>query len=84
MLKIQTNMKVSDQYMNNNQNINRQCMEKILSHLTKLICLTEFGDLKELSKYIDMSTSVSAQLIAIDEQENNKIMEINGEDDYED
>ena len=59
-------------------------MEKILSHLTKLICLTEFGDSKELSKYVDMSTSISAQLIAIDEQENNKIMEINGEDDYED
>ena len=59
-------------------------MEKILSHLTKLICLTEFGDLKELSKYIDMSTSVSAQLIAIDEQENNKIMEIKGENYYED
>ena len=66
------------------QNINRQCMEKILSHLTKLICLTEFGDSKELLRYVDMSTSVSAQLIAIDEQENNKIMEINGEDDYED
>ena len=70
--------------MDNNQNINRQCMEKILSHLTKLICLTEFGDSKELSRYVDMSTSVSAQLIAIDEQENNKIMKINGEDDYED
>ena len=70
--------------MDNNKNINRQCMENILSHLTKLICLTEFGDSKELSKYVDMSTSISAQLIAIDEQENNKIMEINGEDDYED
>ena len=79
MLKIQSNMKVSDQYMNNNTNINKQCMEKILSHLTKLICLTEFGDSKELSRYVDMSTSVSAQLIAIDEQENNKIMEIKGE-----
>ena len=54
-------------------------MEKILTHLTKLICLTEFGDSKELSKYVDMSTSVSAQLLAIDEQENNKIMEIKGE-----
>ena len=70
--------------MNNNQNINRQCMENILSHLTKLICLTEFGDSKELSKYVDMSTSISAQLLAIDEQENNKIMEIKGENDYED
>ena len=54
-------------------------MEKILTHLTKLICLTEFGDSKELSKYVDMSTSISAQLLAIDEQENNKIMEIKGE-----
>ena len=70
--------------MDNNKNINKQCMEKILSHLTKLICLTEFGDSKELSRYVDMSTSVSAQLLDIDEQENNKIMEINGEDDYED
>lgn len=76
-------VKVSDWYMNNNQNINRQCMEKILSHLTKLICLTEFGDSKELSKYVDMSTSVSAQLIAIEELENNKIMGIKGEN-YED
>ena len=58
--------------MDNNKNINRQCMEKILSHLTKLICLTEFGDSKELSRYVDMSTSISAQLIAIDEQENQK------------
>ena len=70
--------------MDNNKNINRQCMENILSHLTKLICLTEFGDSKELSRYVDMSTSVSAQLIAIDEQENNKIMEIKGENYDED
>ena len=69
--------------MDNNTNINRQCMEKILSHLTKLICLTEFGESKELSKYVDMSTSVSAQLLAIDEQENNNIMEIKGENDYD-
>ena len=64
--------------MDNNKNINRQCMEKILSHLTKLICLTEFGDSKELSKYVDMSTSISAQLIVIDEQSKN-IMEQKGE-----
>lgn len=43
-------------------------MEKILIHLTKLICTTEHGKLKELQKYVDMSTSISAQLIAIDEQ----------------
>ena len=59
-------------------------MLKILSHLAKLICLTEFGDSKELSKYVDMSTSVSAQLIAIDEQENNNVVGIKGENDYED
>ena len=29
-----------------NQNINKQCMGKILCHLTKLICLTEFGEAK--------------------------------------
>ena len=56
--------------MDNNQNINKQCMEKILSHLTKLICTTEHGEIKELKKYVDMSTSISAQLIAIDELEN--------------
>ena len=61
----------------------QQCMEKILSHLTKLICLTEFGESKELSRYVDMSTSVSAQLIAIDELENNITVEIKGEN-YED
>ena len=60
--------------MDNNKNINRQCMEKILSHITKLICLTEFGDSEELSRYVDMSTSVSARLIAIDEQEKNNEM----------
>ena len=58
--------------MDNNKNINKQCMEKILSHLTKLICPTEHGETKELKKYVDMSTSISAQLIAIDEQENQK------------
>ena len=61
--------------MDNNKNINRQCMEKILSHLTKLICLTEFGQSKDLQRYVDMSTTVSAQLIAINEQENDIIKE---------
>lgn len=58
--------------MDNNQNINKQCMEKILCHLTKLICLTEFGEVKELQKYVDMSTSVSAQLLALNEENSNK------------
>ena len=51
----------------NSSNVNKQCMEKILCHLTKLICLTEFGEIEELDKLVDMSTSISAQLIAIDE-----------------
>lgn len=46
---------------------NKQCMEKILQHLTKLICLTEFENIKDLYKLVDMSTSVSAQLLALDE-----------------
>ena len=57
------------------QNINKRCMEKILSHLTKLICLTEFGESKDLQRYVDMSTTVSAQIIAIDEQEQNRCMD---------
>lgn len=48
-------------------NINKQCLEKILCHLTKFICMTEIGETKELSKYVDMATSVSAQLLAVDE-----------------
>lgn len=57
--------------MDNNSNINKQCMEKILCHLTKLICMIEFGDSKELSKYVDMSTSISAQLLALNDENNN-------------
>ena len=69
--------------MDNSKNINRQCMEKILTHLTKLICLTEFGQEKELKKYVDMSTSISAQLIAIDELKINKYLDIEGENGYD-
>ena len=53
--------------------INKECMEKILCHLTKLVTMTEMGETKELQKYINMSTSISAQLLAIDELENNVI-----------
>ncbi len=48
-----------------NNSMNKQCMEKILQHLSKLICLTEFENIKDLQKLVDMSTSVSAQLSAI-------------------
>lgn len=58
--------------MNNNQ----RCLENILSHLTKLICLSEGENIKDLYKLIDMSTSVSAQLFAI-ETESGEYIESN-------
>lgn len=38
------------------------CLEKILSHLTKLIQLYEFEDTKKLLQLCDTATSVAAQL----------------------
>lgn len=46
--------------------VNKQCMERILTHLTSLICLSEFENIKGLERLVDMSTSVSAQLLAVD------------------
>lgn len=60
-------------------NINKQCMEKILCHLTKLICLTEFGETEELTNLIDMATSVSAQLNVTGIINEESIDEIKGE-----
>lgn len=36
-------------------------------HLTKLIQLSEFENIKDLGKLVDMHTSVSAQLLAMDD-----------------
>ena len=55
----------------NDQNINKQCMEKILCHLTNLICLTEPAQTKDLSNLVNMSTSVSAQLLELDDENSN-------------
>lgn len=52
------------------KNINKQCMEKILTHLTKLISLMEYEDTNTMHELVDMSTSISAQLIAIEKLEN--------------
>lgn len=52
--------------------INQTCLEKILSHLTKLICVTEFENMKDLQKLVDMATSVSAQLNVTNETTKNK------------
>lgn len=50
-------------YMNQ---MNRKCMENILTKLTYLIQLSEGENIKYLSKLVDMSTSVSAMLLAMD------------------
>lgn len=47
--------------------INKECTEKVLMHLTKLIQLSEFENIKDLGKLVDMHTSVSAQLLAMDD-----------------
>lgn len=49
--------------------INKECTEKVLMHLTKLIQLSEFENIKDLGKLVDMHTSVSAQLLAMDDVE---------------
>lgn len=48
-------------------NVNKQCLEKILTHLTKLINLTEFENIKDLNKLVNMAISVSAQLLSTTE-----------------
>lgn len=50
-------------------NKNKAYLEQILGHLTKHICLMDFGEIKQLQKYVDMATSVSAQILACDEIE---------------
>ena len=68
-------------------NINRQCLEKIMCHLTKLICISEFENIKELEKLVTMATSVSAHIYVLNEgiQEEEEIYEENdGNDDDDD
>lgn len=60
-------------------NVNKECMEKILRRLTGLICMLEYNDIKNIKKFVNMSTSISAQLIAIDEMESNAEYEENYE-----
>lgn len=48
---------------------NQQCMEKILKHLTKLICLSDHENIKDIVNLVDLSTSVSAQLLAVRDKE---------------
>ncbi len=50
----------------NKKDFNKQCMEKILTHLTKLIVLMEYEDIKTMQKLVDMSVAISTQLIEIE------------------
>lgn len=43
---------------------NQECLEAILGHLTKLILLTENGDIDELERLTNIACTVSAQLLA--------------------
>jgi hypothetical protein len=43
--------------------VNEQCLEKILTHLTKLICLTEFDDVSYLGSLVNMASRVSEHLL---------------------
>lgn len=47
--------------------VNKQCLEKVLIHIAKLIQLSEFENIKDLCKLIDKANEVSAQLLAVDE-----------------
>lgn len=53
--------------MININNVNKECLEKILIHLTKLIQLSEFENIKDLCKLVDKANEVSAQLLAMDD-----------------
>lgn len=47
---------------------NKKCLENILLYLTTLIMTSEYNGIDELERLVDMSTSVSAQLLASDEE----------------
>lgn len=51
------------------ENINKQCLERILKRLTNLVCLLELEDIDKLDNLVNLSTSVSAQLLATQKYE---------------
>ena len=48
-------------------NENKQCLQTILNHITALVCLMEYEDIKSMEKLVNMSISLSAQISAMDE-----------------
>ena len=48
--------------------INKKCMENILLYLSVLITTSNYKGIDELERLVEMSTSVSAQLLVSDEE----------------
>lgn len=48
--------------------INKKCMENILLYLSVLIITSNYNGIDELERLVEMSTSVSAQLLVSDEE----------------
>lgn len=65
--------------MSENKSVNQRCLEDILCHLTKMVVLTEHDEIDDLKQLVKMSTSISAQLLGVTRQEENK----NTENNYE-
>lgn len=51
-------------------NENKQCLQAILNHITTLVCLMEYEDIKSMEKLVDMGINLSAQISAIEETDN--------------
>lgn len=43
-------------------NENKQCLQAMLNHITALVCLMEYEDIKSMGKLVDMGISLSAQI----------------------
>lgn len=63
--------------MSENKSVNQRCLEDILCHLTKMVVLTEHDEIDDLKQLAKMSTSISAQLLGVTRQEENKNTENN-------
>lgn len=58
------------------ENINKLCLEQILKRLTKLITLLEFEDIETTINLVNLSISVSSQLLEIQKYEEMEIEEM--------
>lgn len=58
--------------MSENKSVNQKCLENILCHLTKMVVMTEHDEIDDLKQLVKMSTSVSAQLLGVMQNEGNE------------